>query len=79
MSIPVLPIRPVSDISLKGRPIVTAIIPAAEWYDAEAYHQKYRESFHRTKGVAESSAQQPGWIRVPHSSLLLVIVDIRAV
>ncbi|KAK1922297.1 peptide methionine sulfoxide reductase MsrA [Papiliotrema laurentii] len=26
---------------LKGRPIVTAILPAAEWYDAEEYHQKY--------------------------------------
>mgnify|MGYP002718843634 CR=1 FL=1 len=35
--------------SLKGRPIVTAILPAAEWYDAEEYHQKYCESRSRCK------------------------------
>lgn len=30
------------DCSLNGRPIVTAIVQAGKWYNAEDYHQEYR-------------------------------------
>ena len=31
-------------ITPNGRKIVTQILPAGKWWDAEAYHQEYRES-----------------------------------
>ena len=63
----------VADISLKGKPIATAIIAAGKWYDGEDYHQEYREPFlipHRLS--LTRSRQEPRWIRVPYTPLLLV-------
>ena len=34
-------IKAVTDEKLYGSPIVTQVVAASEWYEAEAYHQEY--------------------------------------
>ncbi len=40
-----------------GRPIVTEIVPAAEFYEAEAYHQQYLEKRGRATCTVELAGQ----------------------